>query len=146
MERENAEMGLLITLEPPTRPMTDEATAAGFYVPEAFPDRQFPRVQIATVEDILNGNGPAIPQLGLSQSPTFRRAPRQRRAQSRRSEPPPLAARFTPSVSKGHNLLHHSRENGNLDLRKRRKHHSPEPSPLLRQRPILSKMLMWRVG
>ncbi len=83
MERENAEMGLLITLEPPTRPMTDEATAAGFYVPEAFPDRQFPRVQIATVEDILNGNGPAIPQLGLSQSPTFRRAPRQRRAQGR---------------------------------------------------------------
>ena len=81
MERENADMSLLITLEPPTKPMNDEATSAGFYTPETYPDRQFPRVQIATIEDILNGNGPAIPQLGLSQSPTFRRAPRQRRPQ-----------------------------------------------------------------
>ncbi len=83
MERENAEMSVLITLEPPTKPMNDEAASAGFYTPEAYPDRQFPRVQIATVEDILNGNGPAIPQLGLSQAPTFRRAPRQRRGQGR---------------------------------------------------------------
>ena len=83
MERENADMSLLITLEPPTKPMNDEATSAGFYTPEAYPDRHFPRVQIATIEDILNGNGPAIPQLGLSQSPTFRRAPRQRRPQPR---------------------------------------------------------------
>ncbi len=83
MEREKAEMSLLITLRLPTKPMLDEAASAGFYTPEAYPDRQFPRVQIATVEDILNGNGPAIPQLGLSQAPTFRRAPRQRRPQPR---------------------------------------------------------------
>ena len=82
MERENAEMSLLITLRPPTKPMLDEAASAGFYTPEAYPDRQFPRVQIATVEDILNGNGPAIPQLGLSEAPTFRRAPRRRRTDS----------------------------------------------------------------
>ena len=81
MERENAEMSLLITLEPPTKPMNYEAASAGFYTPEAYPDRRFPRVQIATIEDILNGNGPAIPQLGLSQAPTFRRAPRRRRNQ-----------------------------------------------------------------
>ena len=71
MDRENADMSLLITLEPPTKPMNDEATSAGFYTPEAYPDRHFPRVQIATIEDILTGNGPAIPQLGLSQSPTL---------------------------------------------------------------------------
>ncbi len=82
MEREKAEMSLLITLRPPTRPMLDEAASAGFYTPEAYPDRQFPRVQIATIEDILNGSGPAIPQLGLSQAPTFRRAPRRRRTDS----------------------------------------------------------------
>ena len=79
MERENAEMALLITLEPPTAPMEQEAVAAGFYEPEAFPGTQFPRVQIATIEDILNGNGPQIPRLGLSEAPTFRRAPRRRR-------------------------------------------------------------------
>ena len=36
MEREKAEMGLLVTLEPPTGPMVQEAANAGFYVPEHF--------------------------------------------------------------------------------------------------------------
>ena len=81
MEREKAEMGLLVTLEPPSRPMEQEAAAAGFYVPDHFPDRQFPRVQIATIEDLLNGNGPDVPRLGLADAPTFRRAPRRRRAE-----------------------------------------------------------------
>ena len=78
MEREKAEMGLLVTLEPPTRPMKQEAAAAGFYVPEHFPDRQYPRVQIATIEDLLNGSGPDVPRLGLADAPTFRRAGRRR--------------------------------------------------------------------
>ena len=81
MEREKAEMGLLVTLEPPTRPMEQEAASAGFYVPEHFPDQQFPRVQIATIEDLLDGNGPHVPRLGLADAPTFRRAPRRRRSE-----------------------------------------------------------------
>ena len=83
MEREKAEMGLLVTLEPPTGPMEQEAAAAGLYVPEHFPDRQYPRVQIATIEDLLNGNGPDVPRLGLADAPTFRRAPRRRRSAGR---------------------------------------------------------------
>ena len=47
-----------------TGPMRQEA-AAGFCVPEHFPDRQFPRVQTATIEELLNGNGPDVPHLGL---------------------------------------------------------------------------------
>ena len=78
MEREKAEMGLLVTLKPPTRSMEKETGAAGFYVPEHFPDQEFPRVQIATIEDILNGDGPRVPRLGLADAPTFRRAPRRR--------------------------------------------------------------------
>ena len=58
MEREKAEMAMLITLEPPTKPMEDEALAAGFYTPETYPDRRFRRVQIATIEELLKGNGP----------------------------------------------------------------------------------------
>ena len=82
MEREKAEMALLITLEPPTKPMEDEALAAGFYTPEAYPDRRFRRVQIATIEELLKGDGPEIPRgLGGSEDPTFRRAPRRRRPQ-----------------------------------------------------------------
>ena len=78
MEREKAEMGLLVTLKSPTRSMEQEAGAAGFYVPEHFPDQEFPRVQIATIEDILNGDGPRVPRLGLADAPTFRRAGRRR--------------------------------------------------------------------
>ena len=78
MEREKADMGLLVTLEPPTRPMELEAASTGFYVPEHFPDRQYPRVQIATIEDLLNGIGPDVPRLGLADAPTFRRATRRR--------------------------------------------------------------------
>ncbi len=82
MEREKAELGLLVTLEPPTRPMEQEAAGAGLYVPEHFPDRQYPRVQIATVEDLLSGRGPDLPRLGLADAPTFRRAARRRAASS----------------------------------------------------------------
>ena len=81
MEREQAEMGLLVTLEPPSGPMRQEAAAAGFYVPEHFPDRQFPRVQIATVGELLSGRGPDVPRLGLADAPTFRRAARHRRSE-----------------------------------------------------------------
>ena len=83
MEREKAEMGLLVTLEPPTKPMVDEALDAGFYVPEHFPDHPFPRVQIATIEDLLNGKGPDVPRLGLADAPTFRRAARHRRSEGK---------------------------------------------------------------
>ncbi len=84
MEREKAELGLLVTLEPPSKPMIDEALAAGVYVPEHFPDRQFLRVQIATIEDLLSGRGPDLPRLGLADAPTFRRAARRRATSSSR--------------------------------------------------------------
>ena len=83
MEREKAELGLLVTLEPPTRPMEQEAMSAGVYVPERFPDREFQRVQIATIEDLLNGAGPDLPRLGLADAPTFRRAARRRRSEGK---------------------------------------------------------------
>ena len=84
MEREKAAMGLLITLEPPTAPMRQEAASAGFYVPEHFPNRQYPRVQIATIEELLNGHGPEIPNLGGALFPTFRRATRYRRPEGKK--------------------------------------------------------------
>ena len=83
MEREKAELGLLVTLEPPTKPMLQEAMSAGVYVPERFPDRQFQRVQIATIEELLNGAGPDLPRLGLADAPTFRRAARRRRSEGK---------------------------------------------------------------
>ena len=37
VEREQAEIGIFITLSPPTAPMLREAVSSGFYVPEHFP-------------------------------------------------------------------------------------------------------------
>ena len=78
MEREKAEIGLFITLHPPTRPMQDEAAAAGFYAPEHYPDSLYPRVQILTIEELLAGKRAEYPR--LAPDATFRQAPRRRRA------------------------------------------------------------------
>ena len=78
MEREKAEIGLFITLQPPTRPMETEATSAGFYTPEHFPDSQYPRIQILTIEELLNGKRAEYPR--LAPEATFRRAARRRRS------------------------------------------------------------------
>ena len=77
-EREKAEIGLFITLRPPTGPMESEAAAAGFYSPEAFPDSHYPRIQILTIEDLLSGAARAeYPR--MAPEATFQRAPRRRR-------------------------------------------------------------------
>ena len=52
IEREKAAIGVLITLEPPTRDMTTEAVSAGFYTPTWW--EPCPRIQICTVEQLLH--------------------------------------------------------------------------------------------
>lgn len=83
MEREKAEIGLFVTLSPPTGPMNQEAIAAGFYEPEHFPGQQFPRVQILTIEELLNGKVAQYPR--YAPQATFRQAPRRRRRQGQQS-------------------------------------------------------------
>ena len=78
MEREKAEIGLFITLQKPTGPMQSEATSAGFYTPEHFPDSHYPRVQILTIEELLTGMRADYPR--LAPETTFQRAPRRRRS------------------------------------------------------------------
>ena len=77
MEREGAEIGLFVTLNPPTRPMVSEAAASGLYAPEHFPEHRYPRVQILTIAELLAGAEPQYPR--FAPDATFRRAPRQRR-------------------------------------------------------------------
>ena len=77
MEREKAEIGLFITLKNPTRPMEAEAASAGLYTPEHFPDSHYPRIQILTIEELLNG-GKRAEYPRLAPEATFRRAARRR--------------------------------------------------------------------
>lgn len=60
MEREKAAIGLFITLAEPTRPMQQEAAAAGFYYSELW-QRDFPKIQIRTIAQLLAGPGFALP-------------------------------------------------------------------------------------
>ena len=76
VEREQAEIGIFITLSPPTAPMLREAVSSGFYVPEHFPDIQFQRLQILTIEELLSGRVAEYPR--IAPQATFRRAPRRR--------------------------------------------------------------------
>jgi DNA modification methylase len=62
LEREKAEGGIFITLENPTKDMKSEAIAAGFYAAQAGTNTQnFPKIQIATIADLLAGNLPKLP-------------------------------------------------------------------------------------
>jgi DNA-binding transcriptional ArsR family regulator len=59
IEREKADIGVFLTLEKPTRPMVEEAAMKGFY--NSPNGRSYPRLQILTIEEILEGKKPDIP-------------------------------------------------------------------------------------
>jgi len=61
IEREEAEMGVLITLADPTGPMKTEADSAGFVRKSAH--GRLPRIQILTIEDMLADRMPKLPPL-----------------------------------------------------------------------------------
>ncbi len=64
LEREQATLGLFVTLEPPTRDMVREAEQAGFYTTPLGRVR-LARLQIRTVGELLEGKGFAIPAAAL---------------------------------------------------------------------------------
>ena len=76
IEREDAQIGVLICMEAPTKPMLKEAAEAGFYKPPGLEDR-YPRIQILTIEELLAGKGVAYPRM---LEVTFKKAPRARKA------------------------------------------------------------------
>jgi len=75
LDREEAEIGVLITLEEPTKPMTTEAASAGFY---ESPWGKHPRIQILTVENLLDGAQIDYPPITGS-NVTYKKAPRYER-------------------------------------------------------------------
>ena len=60
VEREGAALGIFITLEPPSREMEKEAAAAGFYH-SPLTRRDYPKLQIVTIEQLLNGQEIKVP-------------------------------------------------------------------------------------
>ncbi len=60
VERENAALGLFISLEPPTQPMRREAASGGVFHSDLW-GRDFPRIQIRTIGEMLSGQGFDLP-------------------------------------------------------------------------------------
>lgn len=79
MKDQEAELGIFITLQKPTRPMRELALSQGVYTPQHFSDHSYPRVQILTIEELLDGAQPEYPR--FAPPATFKRASRRKRAQ-----------------------------------------------------------------
>jgi site-specific DNA-methyltransferase (adenine-specific) len=47
--------GILITLEKPPKPMREEAGDAGRYKSKLWHDKDYPKIQLLTIEGLLNG-------------------------------------------------------------------------------------------
>ncbi len=77
VEREKAQIGVLLTLSEPTKPMQTEALSAGYYESPIVGEQgmAYPRIQILTVEEILEGKQPLFPN-PLYGNVTFSRAPK----------------------------------------------------------------------
>jgi len=76
IEREKAEIGVLISMEPPTKPMLKEAAEAGFYKPPGLADK-YPRLQILSIADLLEGKRIDYPRYAADA--TFKKAPKARK-------------------------------------------------------------------
>ena len=74
VEREKAAIGVVISMEDPTKPMLTEAATAGFYESKMW-NKKYPKMQLLTVADLLAGKQidmPPVRQVGA----TFKKAPK----------------------------------------------------------------------
>ncbi len=75
LQREKADIGVYISFEEPTKPMQKEAAEAGFYTSQD--GSRYPRVQLLTIKDLLEGNKNVQRPLHVREV-TFKKAPRSR--------------------------------------------------------------------
>ncbi|HBH13864.1 MAG TPA: site-specific DNA-methyltransferase [Clostridiales bacterium] len=84
VDRESAEIGVLITMQDPTQPMRAEAASGGFYESPGWGER-YPKLQILTIEDLLEGKGIDMPPIGQV-NVTFKKAPKTNRDEGSQPE------------------------------------------------------------
>jgi len=84
-QREKAAMGVLISLQPPTGPMEVEAASAGFYA-HKMNGQQYPRLQLRTVKELMDGKGIERPSNVAALDETFKKAPESKKKQGQQKE------------------------------------------------------------
>jgi adenine specific DNA methylase Mod len=60
IKNNKADIGIFLTLAKPTKPMIVEALNAGFYESEYYSNKEYPRIQILTIEGLMNGTERAV--------------------------------------------------------------------------------------
>jgi len=85
IEREKAEIGVFICMQKPTKAMRTEAASAEFYK-SPWQKKPYHRLQILTIEELLNGKQIDCPPLGQV-NVTFKKAPK---AKGKREEDPEI--------------------------------------------------------
>ena len=78
LEREKAAMGVLISLQPPTKDMVAEAVSAGFYDHKTI-QQKYPRLQLRTVKELMDGKAIERPSNVAALDETFKKAPESKR-------------------------------------------------------------------
>ncbi len=81
VDREAAVMGVFITLDAPTAPMEKEAASAGVYQSARW-QRNYPKIQILTVADLLHGKQVQMPPT----RGTFKQAQKVKQAEGEQGE------------------------------------------------------------
>jgi len=77
LDREKAAIGVLISLQSPTRDMQAEAASAGFYE-HKINKLKYPRIQLRTVRELMDGKGIERP-INLAWDETFKKAPQSKK-------------------------------------------------------------------
>ena len=86
VEREKAALGLFITLEEPTRDMRTEAASGGFFHSDLW-NQDYPRIQLRTVAQLLEGQSFELPP----RRPMYQPAERVRHQEGRQASLEELA-------------------------------------------------------
>jgi hypothetical protein len=99
LDREDASIGVLLSMAEPTKAMRTEAATAGFYTSPGW-GKQYPRIQLLTVAELLEGAPIEMPPT-RQVNVTFRKAPESRVAQPSEgtlydADPPPKGSRKRP--------------------------------------------------
>lgn len=83
LDREKAALGVFITLEEPSKDMNTEAVSSGYYHSDLW-QKDYPRIQILTIEDLLSGKGIDMPKYVSGQ--TFKQAEKVKRKLGKQGE------------------------------------------------------------
>jgi len=97
VDREKAAIGVLISLNEATQPMRSEAADAEFYTSKELGNPKYPRIQLLTIEDILNGKKVECPHSVSARAvnPTFKKAPKAKREPKKKEKQSRLSEHST---------------------------------------------------